>query len=234
VWVDLAYTGTPNEVWTRDTTNLNSGTWREIADVAGIENLVGTVHSDLLRGDGNNNILIYTGGLDQLDGRGGVDTADFSRFGSAVWVDLAYAGREAWTRNGSTVTSGTWREIADLANIENLVGTQHSDLLWGNNGVNRIEGGAGNDTLTGRAGNDTFFFRDGFGQDTVADFTGTRAAAGDVIELSLGAAFDTFAEVQAVGTQLGANTVFSFGGGNTLTLSNTILANLHQNDFLFS
>ena len=56
--------------------------------------------------------------------------ADFSRFGSAVWVDLVIAGREAWTRDGSTVTSGIWREIADLANIENVTGTAMQTSCW--------------------------------------------------------------------------------------------------------
>ena len=53
-----------------------------------------------------------------------------------------------------------------------------------------------------------------------------------MIELSLGAAFDTFAEVQAVTTVSGGNTVFNFGGGNTITLTGVTTA-LHQNDFLF-
>ena len=77
-------------------------------------------------------------------------------------------------------------------------------------------------------------FRTGFGQDTITDFTGNGAGAGDLVELSLGAAFDTAAEVLAVASQVGSNVVFGFGGGNTLTLSNATRGNLHQNDFLFS
>ena len=157
MWVDLAFTNTPNEAWTQDTTNLTGGTWRQIADISNVENLVGTVHSDKLWGDANDNVLFYTGGLDRFDGRGGTDTADFSRFGSAVWVDLAFTNtpNEAWTQDDTDLVGGTWREIADLTNIENVTGTAHADKLWGNAGVNRLEGGAGNDTLTGRGGNDT-------------------------------------------------------------------------------
>jgi Ca2+-binding RTX toxin-like protein len=155
---------------------LSSGTWREIADLANIENLVGTTHSDVLRGNGDDNVLFYTGGLDQFDGRGGGDTADFSRSGSAVWVDLAYTGpgNEAWTRYGSTLSSSTWREIADLANIENLVGTAHSDFLSGNGGDNRIAGGAGADTLVGLGGQDQYPFDTPLSAaniDRLADFT---------------------------------------------------------------
>ena len=82
-----------------------------------------------------------------VDGRGGTDTADFSRFGSAVWVDLALHQdrNEAWTQTTPT-RRGTWREIADLTSIENLTGTDAADQLFGNANVNRLEGGAGNDS----------------------------------------------------------------------------------------
>jgi hypothetical protein len=33
---------------------------------------------------------------------------------------------------------------------------------------------------------------------------------------------------------VGANAVFDFGAGNTLTLNNVTLASLHQSDFLFA
>ena len=168
VWVSLAYNGP--EIWTMDRADLSGGAWRAIGDLSNVENLVGTPFSDLLRGDGNANVLSYTGGFDTLDGGAGLDTADFSRFGSAVWVDLAYAGNEAWTRDRADVNSGTWREIADLASIENLVGTGGADKLLGDATANRIEGGAGDDVLTGRGGNDTFVFNPGFGNDKITDF----------------------------------------------------------------
>jgi Ca2+-binding RTX toxin-like protein len=212
------------EAWTRDRTDL-AGTWRPIVDLANVENLAGTAFNDLLRGDCADNLLFYTGGRDRFDGRAGIDTADFSLFGSAVWVDLAFT---------NTLAGGTWREIADLAAIENLTGTRHADLLRDDGGANRLDGGAGNDTLTGRGGNDLFVFHAGFGQDMITDFAGNGAAPGDAIELSLGAAFDTFAEVMAAGSQVGGNAVLDFGGGNTLTLSNTMLGNLNQNDVLFT
>ena len=120
VWVDLTFAG--REAWTCGTTNLTSGTWAEIADLVNLENLVGTVHSDLLRGDGNANVLFYTGGLDTLDGGAGTDTVDFSQFGSAVWVDLS-AAAEAWTVGLPTLTGGTWQQVADMANVETIVGT---------------------------------------------------------------------------------------------------------------
>ena len=56
--------------------------------------------------------------------------------------------------------------------IENLVGGEGSDKLFGNSQPNRISGGLGNDTLWGAAGNDTL--DGGGGADTVS-YTGLRA-----------------------------------------------------------
>jgi Ca2+-binding RTX toxin-like protein len=153
-----------------------------------------------------------------------------------VWIDLNRTGsgdNEAWTRDGADVNSGTWRAIANLGTMENLIGTQFADKRFGDANVNRLEGGAGNDQLTGRGGNDVFVFRPGFGADTITDFTGAGATVGDQIQLSLGPAFDDFAEVQAVTTVSGGNTVIDFGGGSTITLTG-VTAAMHQNDFLFA
>jgi Ca2+-binding RTX toxin-like protein len=163
VYVDLARTDM--EVWTRDRADVSAagGTWRAIGDISHLENLVGTAHSDKLYGDADNNRFAYNGGFDVLDGRGGTDTADFSLFGSAVYVDLARTGsgdNEAWTRDGGDVNPGpgTWRAIADLANVENLVGTVHSDKLYGDGNNNTFFYNGGFDLLDGRGGTDTADF----------------------------------------------------------------------------
>ena len=44
-------------------------------------------------------------------------------------------------------------------------------------------------------------------------------------------AFNSLAEILAAGSQVGLDTVFDFGGGNTLTLNNTIFAELEATDF---
>lgn len=230
VWVNLAYTFGA-EAQTRDTTHVQSGTWREIATLDNIENVIGTVYDDELKGDGNANSLEGGSGSDSLWGAGGsdflygeagsdtlygeadgdalyggdgydylygndgadtldggaddrdelyggagddtlifnntgthieymdggadTDTADFSSFGYAVWVNLIYAGLEAWTRDGTDVQSGTWREIANLDNIENLIGTAYADEFKGDSNANVFSGGNGTDTIYGREGNDT-------------------------------------------------------------------------------
>jgi hypothetical protein len=45
---------------------------------------------------------------------GGNDTIDFSRFGSAVWIDLAVNGSQASTRDNAGLVSDTSREVANL------------------------------------------------------------------------------------------------------------------------
>ena len=214
VWVDLAYRGV--EAWTRDGAGLSTGTWREIADLAGIENVIGTIADDQLRGDGGDNVFGYTGGRDLLDGRGGTDTADFSAYHSAVWVDLAYAGVEAWTRFGPDLSTGTWHEIADLAGIENLTGTSFDDLLRGDDGDN---------TLTGGLGDDTFVFSGG--ADTVLDFE----PGSDLVDLR-GLGLD-FAQVAANTVQQGGTAVFTDpDSGASIALVGIQAADLDADDFL--
>jgi len=78
------------------------------------------------------------------------------------------------------------------ANVEYLVLQGSADLqgygnglangIYGNSGNNLLDGGAGADMLTGNAGNDTFVFAVGQADgDTVNDFAGNGAAAGDVL-----------------------------------------------------
>ena len=180
VSVDLGYVGT--EAWTRGQTNLDSGTWRTIADLMSIEHITGTAYADRLTGDVGNNLLSggngndrlsYTAGLDTLNGGAGGDTADFSAFGSAVSVNLGYAGYEASTRDQPNLDSGTWRTTADLVSVENVTGSAYADRLTGDTGNNQLLGGAGNDRLSYTGGLDTL---DGAAGIDTADFSAFGAA----------------------------------------------------------
>jgi hypothetical protein len=173
VWVSLSYAGT--EGWIMGQPDV-VGTPRAIVEIDNVENLVGTAFNDLLRGDDGDNTFFYTGGLDRMDGMGGSDTIDFSRFGAAVWVDLtrtASGDNEAWTRDGPTVTSGAWRALANLDGVENVVGTSLADDLRGDGNANRLIGGGGNDLLNGHGGNDLL---DGGNGNDMAVFNGVIAS----------------------------------------------------------
>ena len=184
VFVNLNMAGT--EAWTRDGPALSSGTWRAIADLANIENVTGTHGSDYFGGDENDNVYAYvgadgSGGLDFFAGRGGVDTIDFSGFDSAVQVDLMQQGLAASTRDGDDLSSGAWRDIAYLYDVENVVGTEKSDHLSGSEEDNVFgyvgeKGTGGLDGVDGRGGTDTVDFS-GFDAAVSVDLNASGAEA---------------------------------------------------------
>ena len=57
---------------------------------------------------------------------------------------------------------------------DTLRGGFGDDVLNGGKGGDHLIGGGGNDKLTGGGGPDTFVFVDGFGNDTITDFSGAN------------------------------------------------------------
>jgi Ca2+-binding RTX toxin-like protein len=250
VWVDFARPET--QAWTRDRGDVDAGpgSWRAIADLSNLESLVGTIHSDKVYGNADDNTFFYNGGFDVLDGRGGSDTADFSLFGSAVWVDLTRTSSgdsEAWTRDRTDVNSGpgAWRAIADLAALENLTGTAYADKLFGDDGANRLSGGDGDDVLDGRggndilcggpgidrltggAGNDVFYFNNpasGFMDgDTITDFQSIESPnTGDTVVIAAGYESLVLGNGSTTITYNGVTETI-FHPGVTLSLANDLL-----------
>jgi Ca2+-binding RTX toxin-like protein len=129
--------------------------------LTGIENLRGSGFADTLSGDGDANALYGGGGADALwagdgddvlsggtgadalNGQGGRDTASYVEAEGGVFVRL-------WSGEG---LSG--EALGDvLTEIENLRGSEFSDTLVGDNGVNEISGGAGADALWAGDGDD--------------------------------------------------------------------------------
>ncbi|MEQ8936940.1 MAG: calcium-binding protein, partial [Amphiplicatus sp.] len=190
----------------------------------GADYLNGLSGDDVLFGGAGVDTLDGGAGADVLDGGDGIDTASYAAAQSGVTVKL-------WNGTGTNnIAAGD-----GLSNIENLVGSLHNDLLIGAEGVaNRLEGGNGNDFLAGLTGDDTFVFRPGDDADKINDFV-AGAATDDVIEfIGFGGAFDSFGEIIAISSQVGGDTVINFGGGDTITLVNVTLGNLHADDFLFA
>ncbi|MGE0180705.1 MAG: beta strand repeat-containing protein [Parvularculaceae bacterium] len=210
--------------------------------LAGFEHATGGSSGDAIVGsDGVANILTGNGGDDSLYGLTGNDTIDG---GAGADVINGGGGYDYASYSDSSVGvkirlwNGTG-ELGDaqgdsLTDIEGVVGSDFDDVIVGADGVaNTFYAGLGDDTLYGKSGNDTFVFFAGYDNDTIGDFTG-GAGAGDVIRLiGLGSAFDTFAEVMNAATQVGANTVINFGGGDSITLLNVTKASLVADDFTF-
>ena len=124
------------------------------------DKLVGQAGNDELLGEGDNDALIGGAGSDRLDGGAGIDVAIYEN-STAVTVDLSL---------------GTGKEGSDtdtLVAVENIIGSQYSDRLGGNDEANSLTGGDGADLLVGKGGDDLILggedediLEGGEGQDT--------------------------------------------------------------------
>ncbi|MBQ0785009.1 MAG: DUF4347 domain-containing protein, partial [Amphritea sp.] len=158
---DLVFTLTESAgVTTVTVTTVVSGKQYKVI-ATGIENITG--------GTGENT-FVFKGAATlpgTLTGYTGAGSAvlDFSKYASAVTVDLSTVA------NGATTAAGTL--IGTIAKVNDLIGSDYADTLTGddlantidggdevdtisgNGGVDMLKGGAGDDVMTGGAGNDT-------------------------------------------------------------------------------
>jgi Ca2+-binding RTX toxin-like protein len=116
--------------------------------------------SDCILGksDASSGDHLYIGSaIEYIDGRDGIDLADFSKSDEKVTV---YLDQEIFV-SGSTGFFDT------IKNIENVTGTDYNDTIKGDNknnilhggaGIDVLNGGGGVDTVYGNAGNDTIIF----------------------------------------------------------------------------
>jgi Ca2+-binding RTX toxin-like protein len=112
----------------------------------GIDALYGRGGRDLLYGDAGDDYLDGGAGADHLDGGRGLDTADYRNSPDHVLVDLDSGTGQYGDAEGDTLLS-----------IENVTGSNHADIIYGNDGGNVLEGLAGRDLLFGLGGNDSLF-----------------------------------------------------------------------------
>jgi Ca2+-binding RTX toxin-like protein len=191
----------------------------------GSDTLFGEAGNDTLLGGADSDTLIGGIGADTLGGGSQDDLVDYSASNAGVTVNLQTGLGTGGHAQGDVFVS-----------IEDVTGSEFADVIIGKNNVwdNVFDGRGGNDTYTGGLGNDVFVFRAASGADTVTDFSVAALSNNDTVQLlGFGAAFDTFAEVIAAASQVGAHTVIDFGAGQTLTLQNVNLASLTSGDFLF-
>ena len=163
---------------TVDLSGGNSGRGDAAGDsFDGIEQYVGSYHADIfIAGDDPDHI---TGGP-ATGGPGGNgdtsnDTVSYVRSDGGVTVDLSATGAQSTNDNG--YASGD-----TLTDIENVIGSDHRDILTAADGGSVITGGEEDDTLVGGSGSDTFVFASGDGDDEINSFTITGGQ--DKIDLS--------------------------------------------------
>ncbi len=129
----------------------------------GDDTLTGAAGADLLDGGEGNDILSGGAGNDIIQGGAGVDTVNFEdATSSGVSVDLS---------NGTATGSSSGSD--SIVGVENIRGSNLSDVLRGDAFANVIDGLQGNDILFGGGGNDTII--GGAGAD-IAEFSSEFAA----------------------------------------------------------
>ena len=172
--------------------------------------LIGFNGADILLGGAGRDILNGGDGADFLQGGAGVDQARYNGSSEGVNINLE-----------SGIASGGQAEGDTLLNIENLFGSNHDDVLFGDSNNNKIFGHLGNDSLAanggisklyGGAGNDSFVLSDGFA--FVMDFVD------DVDQLDVSDyGFATLADALMNVDQVGAHARFRFDGDVLLVLN---------------
>jgi Ca2+-binding RTX toxin-like protein len=204
---------------------------------ADVETLVLQGSTDL-QGYGNNqvNTIYGNAGNNLINGAGGADTMLGGAGNDTYFVDNA---GDVVSENPNEGTDAVFSEVAFTlsVNLETLVlqgvgdvsgtGNALANSIFGNSGNNTLDGLGGADILTGNAGNDIFVFH--FGQangDTVVDFAGNGASAGDSLRFAGYGPGATFTNLDATHWRIdfaGMQEVITFSNG----------ASVHPSDFAF-
>lgn len=134
--------------------------------LVGIENLRGGAGDDSFFGDAKDNVFYDAGGNDLYVGRSGSDTVDYSTATGLVKVDLTVT----WQQD----TGAGGYDVFDA--VENIVGGNFGNMLFGTSGANRLIGGGDVDALVGGQGDD--WLEGGDGDDMLlGDETGLITSA---------------------------------------------------------
>ncbi|MDR6530858.1 Ca2+-binding RTX toxin-like protein [Caulobacter rhizosphaerae] len=182
------------------------------------ETQVGTANNDVFQGSGG----------DTLIGGAGDDTYYLWDKGSTA-IESAGQGID-------TVDARFWGPVTLAANVENLLLNSAGSTAGTGNALNNIiiagtvgatlNGLAGDDVLVGGAQGDLFKVWAGNGSDAILNFK----PGSDVIQLS-GYGVTSFAQLQTLATQSGADVKLGFANGESLVIRNTALSSLTAYDF---
>ena len=194
-----------------------------------IQNIRGSAGNDTLIGNGNDNVLEGGPGGDSLNGGGGTDTASYEHAAGVTTGSGQAAIHIGITASLAHTASNTGDAAGDTyASIENLTGSQFSDILTGDTGAN---------TLLGLGGNDVFVFTPGSSHDVIGDFSPghDKIELDDFLTPDPSGNPDWFADWVANGgiTQQGNDALIHLdAAADTILLKNVVVTSLHANDFL--
>jgi Ca2+-binding RTX toxin-like protein len=138
---------------------------------AGDDTLEGGAGNDVMDGGlGNDLYVMVPGSVDKVIDVQGVDTLDFSGALLGVRVDL----NKSWGQTQKIDSAGNKLRLYGM--IENAIGSEFDDWVYGNCLNNRLEGLGGDDWLFGSHGNDTL--EGGEGRDRLYGDRGNDRLAG--------------------------------------------------------
>lgn len=164
----VSFIGASGAVTVSLSDGISTGSAAQGAIYLNIENLIGSVHADSLKGssaankieggDGDDTLTGGLGGNDTLDGGLGSNTANYSSF---VAINSLTFNLGTLNNGFSNVTIAGGSQVDKLANIDTVLGSGGGDNMTGNENNNLFEGRAGNDSLNGAGGADTLDGGDG-------------------------------------------------------------------------
>ena len=183
-----------------------------IYGTSGNDDLYGTFDDDVIDGLAGDDTFYLSGGVDVFNGNDGIDTVDYGSAETSIIASLATG-------------LGTGGEAAghSYVSIENLRGSDGSDVLTGDENANILYGEFGNDYLRGGTGND--IIEGGFG----ADYLRGGAGADDIRGGAGQDWTDYSTSPLAVTIDLGAGT--ASGGdadGDVFSLIERVLGSTHD------
>ena len=207
-----------------------------VIGAGGDDTLEGGEGNDSLDGKAHDDLILGGLGSDTLEGDTGADTLEGGE------GDDLLKGED----DGDVLTGGTGLDTLRGGKGSDLIdGGEEEDRLFGDSGNDTLAGGAGNDTLTGGenddlltggGGVDVFVFQDGWGKDTVSDFS---ANDNEKIDLSALTNITDFADLVANHLQTKNGFAEIFDGPNRIALTGVLESEIgtglaySEEDFLF-
>ncbi len=173
-WTMMSYTETADEY---------KLTFSEL-DIAALQYLYGPSTKSRA---GDDTHVYETGKPNFIWDGGGEDTIDASASfaGVTIYLEPGYQGYNSWHGKSPRITAAGQITVNFGTEIENLVGSAHSDFLVGNALGNEIFGNEGDDRIFGQQGDDTIY--GGAGKDELSGWTGNdRLHGGEGSDILIG------------------------------------------------
>ncbi|MGD9864398.1 MAG: M10 family metallopeptidase C-terminal domain-containing protein [Pseudodonghicola sp.] len=180
---------------------------------AGNDLIVGNNARNVLSGGAGDDVIRAGGGNDILRGN---DGADILRGGDGDDSLLGQGGNDRLLgETGDDVLEGGAGDdiLSGHAGKDRLTGGAGDDTLRGGAGRDVLSGRTGDDILFGQAGGDRFVFGVGGDNDRIEDFE-------DDVDTIRFVGLGDAATVLSHATQIGADVLFDFGSGDSLTVLN--------------